>query len=156
MITTHPTRLSQQSLFRLHIANYIKRRKWYWVALFALAAFHATSDSYGPLEIFFIGFPFIYFLLLIWAFWRHAYSDENKAMLLERYYEISTDKINYIIDQETQSTIKLEHFVKVQFTQDIYQLYLTKHQFLYIPTDLFKSASDRQWFEKEIVSRVSA
>jgi len=75
-------------------------------------------------------------------------------MFLERYYEIDNERINCIIDRDTYSPIKIDHFIKAELIRKTYLFYVSKNQFLYIPIDAFKNDADRVWFEKEILTRI--
>lgn len=104
-----------------------------------------------PVQMFFPLFAIIYPALIVIQFWKYVTSKDNKLLLLERFYEIDNEKINGIIDRETYSPIKLDHFIKADLVRNTYLLFVSKNQFIFIPVDAFESHQDREWFEKEIL-----
>ena len=154
MIKTKRTKLSPKDLFIILILIYIKKRWWLFAWIFILAiilGFDGINDSF---EAFFITFAIFYPILLLVQIWMYVDSKDNKIMFLERHYEIDDEKINQIIDQDTYSPIKLEHFVKVDFIRKTYLLYFSKNQFICIPISSFESDLDREWFNFEVVKKI--
>lgn len=123
---------------------------WIW----GLAIIIWLTGDYGEFERFLIGMAIIYPILIVWQLWRYANSKDNRIFLLERYYEIEKEKINGIIDGDTNSPIKIEHFIKVDLIKNTYLLFIAKNQFIYIPIDSFQTESDLNWFKSEIVSQI--
>ena len=154
MITTKKVKLTPKELFSILILRYIKKRWWLFIWIWVLALILGLDGINDSFDIFFIVFAIVYPILLLIQFWRYVTSKDNKILLLERYYEIDNEKINGIIDQDTYSPIKLEHFIKVDLIRKTYLLYIAKNQFVYIPIDSFESDSDRQWFENEIIKKI--
>lgn len=154
MITTKKVKLTPKELFSILILGYIKKRWWLFVWIWVLAIILALKEQHDYFGKFFIAFAIIYPILLIIQFWRYVVSKDNKLLLLERYYEIDTEKINGILDKDTYSPIKIEHFIKADLIRKIYLLYIAKNQFIYIPIDSFENDSDREWFENEIIKKI--
>lgn len=154
MITTKKVKLTPKDLFSILILRYIKKRWWLFAWIWILAIILASDGINDSFDMFFIVFAIIYPILLVIQFWRYVTSKDNRLLLLERYYEIDNEKINGIIDQDTYSPIKLDHFIKVDLIRKTYLLYIAKAQFIYIPIDSFESDSDREWFENEIIKRI--
>lgn len=154
MITTEKIQLTSLDLFKILLITYFKKKWWLFLLIWAMGAslfLDSRNDSFADFFVVFaISYP-IYFLIF---YWRYANSKDNKIFLLERYYGISEDKIVGILDDGTESPIKLEHFIKVVELKKFYLLYISKSQFIYIPKDSFKSESDKEWFVKEIVKRI--
>ena len=154
MITTKKVKLTAKELFSIFMIRYLKKRWWLiaWIWILAIIlGFNGIDDSF---EVFLIVFAVIYPILLGIQFWRYVTSKDNKLLLLERFYEIDNEKINGIIDEDTYSPIKLEHFIKVDLIRKTYLLYIAKNQFIYIPIDSFETDSDREWFENEIIKHI--
>ena len=141
-------------LFLILILRYLKKRWWLIAWMWVLAIAFMISGNNDSFDVFIIVFAIIYPILLIIQYWRYATSKDNKLMLLERYYEIDGEKIKGIIDQDTISLIKTEHFIRVDLIRNTYLLYIAKNQFIYIPIDSFETDADREWFESEIIKRL--
>lgn len=154
MIKTKKVKLTPKDLFLILILRYIKKRWWLFAWIWILAIILVSDGINDSFDMFFTVFAIIYPILLVIQFWRYVTSKDNKLLLLERYYEIDSEKINGIIDQDTYSPIKLEHFIKVDLIRKTYLLYIAKAQFIYIPIDSFENDSDKEWFENEIIKRI--
>ena len=154
MITTKKVKLTPKELFSILILRYIKKRWWLFIWIWVLALILGLDGINDSFDLFFIVFAIIYPILLLIQFWRYVTSKDNKILLLERYYEIDNEKINGIIDKDTYSPIKLEHFIKADLIRETYLLYIAKNQFIYIPIDSFENDSDRLWFESEIIKKI--
>ena len=141
-------------LFLILILRYLKKRWWLIAWMWVLAIAFMISGNNDSFDVFIIVFAIIYPILLMIQYWRYATSKDNKLMLLERYYEIDGEKIKGIIDQDTISLIKTEHFIRVDLIRNTYLLYIAKNQFIYIPIDSFETDADREWFESEIIKRL--
>jgi len=154
MIKTKKIKLTPKELFAILIQRYLMQRWWLIAWIWILAIIVRLQDKYDYFAYFLIVFAIAFPILIVIQFWKYAKSKDNKIMLLERHYEIDTEKINGIIDQDTYSPIKLEHFIKVVMIRKTYLLYIAKSQFIYIPIDSFESESDREWFENEIIKKI--
>lgn len=107
MITTHPIKLTSKKLFEISIITYLKRKWWLFVWIWGLAIILLMDKNKDSLDIFLILFCILFPTLLIIQFWRYAYSKQNKLFLLERYYEIESDKITGIMEDGTSQPIKI-------------------------------------------------
>jgi hypothetical protein len=154
MIITKKVKLTPKELFSILILRYIKKRWWLFIWIWVLALILGLDGINDTFDIFFIVFAIIYPILLLIQFWRYVTSKDNKILLLERYYKIDHEKINGIIDTDTYSPIKIEHFKKVDLIRKTYLLYIAQNQFVYIPIDSFESDSDKVWFENEIIKKI--
>jgi hypothetical protein len=154
MIKTKRFQYTPKELFAILIMRYLKKRWWLFAWILLLGIVLILMDSHDSFSYFFIGFAIVFPVLLVIQFWRYVNSKSNRLLLLERYYEIDNDKINGIIDNDTHSTIKLDHFIKVEFIRNTYLLFIAKNQFVYIPVDSFESGDDKKWFETEIISKI--
>lgn len=154
MIQTKNVKLTPKELFAILIIRYIKQRWWLFAWIWILAIILGFQETHDYFAYFFMLFAIVYPILVVIQFWRYVKSKDNKILFLERHYEIDSEKINGIIDQDTYSPIKLEHFIKVVMIRKTYLLYVAKSQFIYIPIDSFESESDRVWFENEIIKKI--
>jgi predicted membrane protein len=154
MITTKKVKLTPREFFLILIIRHIKKQWWLFAAIWFLAIIFLVNGINDPVQMFFPVFAIIYPALIVIQFWKYVTSKDNKLLLLERYYEIDNEKINGVIDRDTYSPIKLDHFIKVDWIRNTYLLYVSKNQFIYIPVDAFESDPDREWFEKEILTRI--
>jgi hypothetical protein len=154
MITTKKVKITTKEFFLILIIRYLKKQWWLFAGIWFLAIIFAFDGIKDPVQMFFLVFAIIYPALVLIQFWKYVKSKDNKILFLERYYEIDNEKINGIIDHDTYSPIKIEHFIKVDMIRNTYLLYVSKNQFLYIPIHAFESDSDRVWFEKEFLPRI--
>jgi len=154
MIKTKRFKYPSKELFNILMLRYTKKRWWLFAWIWVLTIIMIVVDSQDSFNYFLMGFSIVFPVLLVIQTWRYVNSNSNKLLLLERYYEIDNDKINGIIDEDTHSTIKLEHFIKVEFIRNTYLLFIAKNQFVYIPVDSFESIEDRKWFESEIINKI--
>lgn len=154
MITTKKIKLTPKELFSIFILRYIKKRWWLFIGIWTVAIFAGLKEQHELFDKVIIILAIIYPFLLIIQFWRYSVSKENKIMLAERYYEIDLKKINGIIDEDTYSPVKLEHFIKVDLIKKNYLLFIAKNQFIYIPVNSFKNNKDKEWFENEIIEKI--
>lgn len=154
MIKTKKIKLTAFELFKLFLIRYFKKKWWLFIGFVFLAILISFKEVYEAFDYFVflmtLGFP----LIIIIQFWRYVTSRDNKILLHERYYEIDDEKINGILDEETFSPIRIEHFIKVEVIQKTFLLYTAKNMFFYIPIDSFKSDDDLVWFKKEILSKI--
>ncbi len=154
MITTKRVKLTAKEYFIILLTRYIKSKWWLIAWIWSLAIIMWLMGDYGEFKYFFTGMALAYPILLVWQFWRYANSKDNKLFLIERYYEIEKGKINGVIDDDTSSPINMEHFIKVDFINNAYLLFLAKDQFIYIPIDAFQSENDLNWFKNEILTQI--
>lgn len=153
MIQTKKVKLTAKELFFILIKKYFKKKWGLYVCMLLVGAM-VMSNGINDNDKFFIAFFFIYPLLVLFQFWRHVNSKDNKLLLAERHYQIDNEKINGILDKDTFSPIKLDHFIKIDLVNKTYLLYITKNQFIYIPINSFESDEDLQWFEKNIINTI--
>lgn len=155
MITTKKIKLTSKKYFKILITRYIIKRWWLIVCVWTLAIIMWFIGNHGAFEYYYftsmaISYPF----LLVWKLWRYANSKDNKLFMLERYYEMDKNKITAIIDDDINSPMKMEYFIRVYLIKNTYLLYIAKNQFIYIPIDSFKSESDLNWFKNEILPQI--
>lgn len=154
MITTKKIKLTPREYYNILITRHVKRKWWLIAWLWGMAIFVGLMGDFGELELFIIGMAIFYPVLLVWQFWRYANSKDNKLFLLERYYEIEKDKINGVIDDDTSSPVKIDHFIKIELIKNTYLLFLAQNQFIYIPIDSFQSEDDLNWFRNEVLTQI--
>jgi hypothetical protein len=154
MIKTKTVKQTPKALFEILILRYIKHRWWLLAWIWVLTIVILLQARYDNFSYFIMIFSVVYPVMIILQLWRYVKSKENRILFLERYYEIDNERINGIIDQDTYSPIKLEHFIKVDLIRRTYLLYVSKNQFIYIPIESFKTEEDRNWFENEILTKI--
>lgn len=154
MITTKNIKLNHKQYFKILLQLYLKRKWWQIVLLWAMSILFFVKDNPDKVDYAFIIFAIIYPISLPIQFWRHAKTKENKIFLLERYYEIDTEKIVGVLKDNSKSPIKLEHFIKVVIVNKTFVLYLSKNQFINIPFNAFQNSTDLDYFKTEIISKI--
>ncbi|MGV8093192.1 MAG: YcxB family protein [Mangrovibacterium sp.] len=140
--------------FKILIRIYLKKRWWLLVWMWILIVILLLRESRDTLGNFLIVFIVLFQVLLIVQYWFYARSKDNKIFLLERYYEIDSEKIAAFLEDGTSSPIKIEHFIRAIKIGNYNLLYLSKTQFIYLPNEYFKSEADQQWFEKEVLDKI--
>lgn len=130
------------------------KKWWLIVSMWALTIVMWFIGDYGAFEYYFTSMAISYPFLLVWKFWRYANSKDNKLFLLERHYEMDKNKITAIIDDDINTTMKMEYFIRAYLIKNNYFLYLSKNQFIYIPIDSFQNKSDLDWFKNEILPQI--
>ena len=153
MITTKKFKLDTKEYFNILLIRYIKRRWWSFILLLIIATYILLKGKTDSFDNFMLMLVIIYPILIVLQFWRYANSKDNKIFLVERYYEIDNDAITGIVDNNAPSSIKLEYIIKFDTIKQYYLLYISKHQFLCIPIDSFKSNTDKEYFENEIIKK---
>lgn len=154
MIRTKKVRLSSKEYFKIILSTYIRRRWYLIVLMWILALSFIMRPERDLFVIFFIVFAILYPIIIIFQYWRFANSKDNKLFLIEREYEIDENRIVGSLGDGTESTTLLEHFIKVIDLKEVYLLYLSKNQFVYIPKNSFETGEDRVWFESKVLSKI--
>jgi hypothetical protein len=154
MIRTKRFKYTPKELFSILIIRYAKKQWWLLAWIWSLAIIMIAIGNKDSFSYFFIVFSIAYPLLLIIRFWRHVNSKNNRLLLADKFYEIDNEKIKGIIDEDTHSTIRLEHFIKVEFIRNTYLLFIAKNQCIYMSADSFENDDDRKWFESEIIRKI--
>jgi len=113
--------------------------------------FKQNKDSF---EYFLLFFAFFYPIILLFQFWRYANSKENKLFLVERFFEISEDDITGILQDGSESKVKMENIIKVVTLSKYYLLYISTSQFIFIPKDSFMNHEDEDWFTNIINKKI--
>ena len=154
MITTEKFQLTKKSFFKTLLLAHLKRRWWFFLFIWALAFLFSLDGRNDAFEHFYIYFAILYPIYFLYTYWRFANSKDNRLFLLERYYEIYEDRFVGYLSDETQNTLKCEHFIKKVALNTIYLFYISRHQFVFIPKEAFKSKEDEDWFRQNIVSKI--
>lgn len=154
MIRTKRFKYTPKELFSLLITLYFKKSWWVYVLVLILVMIMTEVDNQESLTLFLGVFTILYPFFYAIQLWKFVKSKSNKLLSSERLYEIDNEKIQGIFDEVTHSTIKLDHFIKVEFISNTYLLFLSKSQFIYIPVESFEQESDRMWFDAEVISKV--
>ncbi|NVO09971.1 MAG: YcxB family protein [Bacteroidales bacterium] len=152
MIVTGQITLTEKELFKILITSYLKKRwwliAWIWIMVVLLLILK-QGDSFA----YFIIVALILFqTVMVYQYW--SFANDNKLFLLERHYEIDSDKIDVIIVNGTSTSIEIRFFRSVERNRKYYLLYTSKVDFIYLPVCSFKNTEDREWFEKEIIKKI--
>ncbi|MEO8516776.1 MAG: YcxB family protein [Flavobacterium sp.] len=154
MITTKKFQLTKKSFFQTLVMAHLKRRWWFFILIWALAFLFSLNGRNDPFEQFYVFFAAFYPIYFLYRYWNFARSKDSAVFLLERYFDIYEDRFVGVLSDETESTIKFEHFIKQVELKNIYLLYISRNQFVFIPKDAFKSEHDKNWFEQNIISKI--
>ncbi len=149
-ITTHPYRLEKKRYFNLLVKLFFKR-KWYISVLMAtILILYVPKFSEGNFSRFAVVFAIIYIPLNIYKIYRWVYAKGNASYFVESVLTVDNSFLHFkdIADNETK--VSVATFVKMTQTEDEYLLYLSQNNFSYIPKVAFKTAEDREFFEKII------
>ena len=123
---------------------------WIWVMIVFLLV-RENNDSFG----YFIVVALILIqVAMVYQYWSYANSSSNSPFLQERHYEIDEEKIVGTTGDGNSSTFEIKDFVKTLRTKKYYLLYTSKAEYIYIPYDCFKSAENKEQFEREVISKI--
>lgn len=152
MIVTEKITLTRKELFKILITSYLRKRwwlvAWIWIMLVLLLLLK-QGDSFA---YFIIAALILIQAVMVYQYWTFA--NNNELFLLERHYEIDSDKIDVIIVNGISTSIETRLFRSVEKSRRYYLLYTSKIDFIYLPVCSFKSTMDREWFEKEIIKKI--
>lgn len=95
----------------------------------------------------------IFPLIGIFLTWRTAHSTMNRNATAPRSYTIGEAQITAHLPGGQQETFDLAHIHRVNRAARYYLLFTTPVEFIYLPYEAFRSEADREWFERNIVSR---
>ena len=154
MITTDKIQLTSKDFFKIILTTSFRKKWWGFVFLGILAMVLVLQEERYSLKDFLILFTILSPIVFVIKHWIYSYSKENRIFLFERYFEIYEDKIVEILNNGTNSLIKIEHFIKVIQTKKFYLLYIAKNQFINISKDSFKNEQDKDWFEREVLIKI--
>lgn len=154
MIKTQEIKITANEFFRLILSIYLKKRWWLVAWIWFLIVILLLTRQIGLVEIILLTLILIFQVVIIGQYWLYAHSKDNRIYLLSRYYEIDPDQVIEMMEDGTSSTIKTERFIKVLKTSTYYLLYVARNEYIYLPVCAFKSLSDREWFENEILNRI--
>lgn len=154
MIKTKKFQLTQTEYFSFIIRILFKKR-WHLYALIWLFSF---GILFNDKRDYFINsimvFGFIFPLIPFFTYWRFANSKENKNFFREIQHEISPDIIISKIGEISKSTFEIQNFIKVLELKDLYLLYFSKGQCLYLPKRIFETSEDENWFRNEVFLKI--
>lgn len=156
MITTKKIQLTKKSFFKTLLMAHLKRRWWFFILIWALAFLFSLNNRNDSFEHFYSCFAVLYPIYFLYTYWNFANSKDNALFLLERYYDIYEDRFVCFLSDGTESTFKCEHFIKKVELKNIYLLYISRNQFVFIPKEAFKSKEDEDWFRQSILSKIRA
>lgn len=155
MIRTRNIELTSDEFFYLLLTIYLKKRwwvlAWVWIMIFILL----FSANMGYTEFMLILLIILFHIILVAQYWFYAHSKDNQIYLLPRYYEINAEQVVEHMGDGTSSTIKNERFIRMMKTGKYYLLFVAKNEYIYLPVTAFESPEDQEWFENEVVKKIS-
>ncbi|MCR4031841.1 MULTISPECIES: YcxB family protein [Flavobacterium] len=154
MIKTKKFQLTKKEYFSFIIRILLKRRWWLYAFIMFISVAILFKDNKDSSDTFIIAFGFIYPLLILFQYWRFAYSKENKIIFKERQYEMYSDRIISYMGEISEGTIDNQNFIKVFELKDLYLLYISKGQCFYFPKRIFESQEDENWFRNEVFLKI--
>lgn len=154
MIKTKKFQLTKKEYFSFIIRILLKKRWWIFAFMWLFSFGILFSDKRDYFVNSIMVFGFIYPLLTIFTYWRFANSKENKIFFREVQHEIFIDKIVSNLGGLSESTIDVQNFIKVFQLNDLYLLYISKGQCLYLPKRIFETSEDENWFKNEVFLKV--
>ncbi|WP_165608762.1 YcxB family protein [Flavobacterium johnsoniae] len=132
----------------------LKRRGWLFAFMWVFSAFVLFIGKKDSFSVFIIVVGFMYLLLKIYKYWLFANSKDNKVIFYERQHEIFSDRINSGMGKISKSTIPVQNFIKVFELKDLYLLYISKGQTIFLPKRIFETPEDENWFRNEIFLKI--
>ena len=154
MIKTKKFQLNKKEYFMFLVRLELKRRGWLFAFIWifsTLVLFTGKKDSFS---IFIIVVGFTYPVLTIYKYWNFANSKDNKIIFYERQHEIFSDRIISGMGEISNSTIPMQNFIKVFELKDLYLLFLSKGQTLFLPKRIFETPEDENWFRNEVFLKI--
>ncbi|MBS7234039.1 YcxB family protein [Flavobacterium psychroterrae] len=154
MIQTKKYQLTQKEYFLFLIRILLKKRWWLFAFILLISISILFRQNKDGSDTFIMVFGFIYPLIIIFQFWRFAYSKENEIIFKERKHEIFPDKIISRMGEISESTIPIKNFIKVFELKDLYILYISKGQTFFLPKRIFETLEDENWFRNEVFLKI--
>ena len=154
MIRTDKIKLTSKGLFNILITAYLKKRWWLVAWIWLMIAILLVRQNNDSLGYFIVAALILFQAVMVFQYWSYSRSKDNDTFLQERYFEIDSDRIVGITIDGASEPIETQKIINLIKTSKYYLLYTTLTQFIYIPVDSFKSSEDKEWFEKEIVSKI--
>ena len=154
MITTDKIKLTSKDFFKIILNTYLRKIYWGLIFLSILVLILILQEEKYALKNFLIYFAILYPIIFVVKHRIYAYSKDNRLFLLEKHFEIYEDKIVEKLNDGSNSLIKIEHFIRVKQMKNFYLLFIAKDRFISISKSSFKSEQDKDWFEKEILSKI--
>ena len=154
MIQTQKIELTGDEFFYLLVTIYIRKR-WIlliWVVL--LIFILLLTKNIGSTEYLLILAILAFHVFLLLQYWIYAHSKASKVYLLARYFEIELHQIVERVEDGSTAILRTGQFTKVMKTGTCYLLFVAKNEYVYLPFNSFRSDSDREWFENEIVKKI--
>lgn len=154
MIKTKKFQLTKKEYFMFLVRLELKRRGWLFAFMWMFSTFVLFIGKKDSLSVFIIVVGFMYPVLTIYKYWNFANSKENKIIFYERQHEIFPDRIISGMGEISNSTIPIQNFIKVLELKDLYLLYLSKGQTLFLPKRVFETPEDENWFKNEVFLKI--
>lgn len=153
MIVTDKIKLTSKELFKILLTNYLRRRWWQVIWLWALVVFLLLRENATFFDYFIILALILLQGVIIYQLWSFA-TSKYETLLQDRYFEMDVDKIVEITSNGEPSIYENRYFFKYTKTSKYYLLYTNRTDFIYLPICSFKSTDDKEWFEREIIMKI--
>lgn len=142
-IVTKKFSLTPASYFQLLLLRFFNKRWWLLVIILAFTIIDISANHVPGFPTF---FAVIYPLLVLFRFYRHAYSDLNRNLYLTRELTITDEGITIRSDEEGNGYIKRQLIIRIEEVGNYLMVYLTKTSFLGIPKSAFENEEDYKMF----------
>jgi len=153
MIVTNKIILTSKELFKILLTNYLRRRWWQVIWIWVLVVYLLLREHSNFFDYFIIVALILLQGVIIYQLWSFA-TSKYETLLQERHFEIDADKIVGITSNGVPSTYENRYFFKFKRTNRYYLLYINRTDFIYIPTNSFRSTEDIEWFEREVIMKI--
>ncbi len=148
MIETNKFKLSEKEYYKILFLNTFIYRQWFVLVLIIVMILGIFSERYWLcllLPLYLIIFP-----LYLFSFVKKS---NNPAIRHDMIISFDDKFIFGKLSDGSENKLNMENIIKIRNRNKYYLLYISKHQFIYIPKIAFKSNSDRETFEKIVISQ---
>lgn len=151
-IQTNEFRFTKTIYFRNLVASYVQKSWW---AIFFLGFVVIYAAYQGELRTLWIciGIALSYPIYILIRCYIHINSKRNRLFFAERYFVIDSQFITGYFHDGSTNRIKLSNIVRVVKKSGIYQLFISKKQFIYLPLSCFRSSKDIESFDMMLKQR---
>lgn len=151
VIKTKEFTFSKPTYWRILFLDTIRRSLWAALFLVGIAVFQSTRPN--SLGYFWLAFPACYFLYVMIRCYIHTSAKKNTLFFAERHFEIDDQVIHCIFNQGTVNKIEINSIARVVKNKQFYRLFLNKKQFIYLPTNAFRTPGDIKRFDEILKAR---
>lgn len=154
MITTREITLDPKTFFQVLLNLNFRRKTRILYAIAAILAMVWVAMYPAQKQLWLLLAAVCLFpLVIVFLTWRTAHNKMNAAFTVPRSYSITDCRIVAHLPDGQEEAFDITHIHRVNRTRRYYLLFTTPIEFLYLPYDAFLNATDREWFEQNIVRR---